>query len=115
VVATLSRSNHASDREVLIMAKYTYNVLYKSNPNKRGLSPSFKTIAEAKFYYIHSRNTMVEHKGLEYLNDIDEVVVYKNWNFHNYYDVDFKLKKSGRAAFRRSVLGDLERTFGQLG
>ena len=56
------------------MAKYTYNVLYKSNPNKRGLSPSFKTIAEAKFYYIHSRNTMVEHKGLEYLNNIDEVV-----------------------------------------
>ena len=89
------------------MAKYTYNVLYKSNPNKRGLSPSFKTIAEAKWYYIHSRDTKVEclneqseNKGFDYFNDISEVVVYKNWKLHNYYDVDFLIKKDERVVLQ---------------
>ena len=89
------------------MAKYTYNILYKSNPNKRGLSPSFKTIAEAKWYYIHSRDTKVEclneqseNKGFDYFNDISEVVVYKNRKLHNYYDVDFLIKKDERVVLQ---------------
>jgi len=102
------------------MAKYTYNVLYKSNPNKRGLSPSFKTIREAKWNYIHCRDNKVEYlneqsenKGFDYFNDIFEVVVYKNWKLHNYYDEDFLIKKDGRVVLQDLTEAAMQVMFGR--
>ena len=86
---------------------YTYNILYKSDPDRRGISPEFKTISEARLFF---RNVL-EHKGSDFYNDIDEVIVFKTsrnargHKIHGYYDADFKLDKSKIADVHNVLYG----------